>query len=83
MIIGIGSDIIDVMRIERTLEQYGERFTRRCFTDLERKKASSRLHQAPTYAKRFAAKHFSALILHSSAFIIGPHPLNIGFRPHR
>jgi holo-[acyl-carrier protein] synthase len=63
MIIGIGSDIIDVMRIERTLEQYGERFTRRCFTDLERKKASSRLHQAPTYAKRFAAKEACAKAL--------------------
>jgi holo-[acyl-carrier protein] synthase len=56
MIIGIGIDLCDIRRIERTLERYGERFTIRCFTPTERAKADRRADRAGTYAKRFAAK---------------------------
>ncbi len=56
MIIGIGSDLMDIRRIEKTLERFGERFTHRVFTDIERQKADRRAQRAATYAKRFAAK---------------------------
>ncbi|MBC7282692.1 holo-ACP synthase [Hoeflea sp.] len=56
MIIGIGSDLIDIRRIEKTLERHGERFTQRCFTDVERAKSDRRANRAASYAKRFAAK---------------------------
>lgn len=56
MIIGIGSDLIDIRRVEKTLERFGERFTSRCFTEIERAKADRRLRRADTYAKRYAAK---------------------------
>lgn len=56
MIIGLGSDIIDITRIERTLERYGDRFTLRCFTELERQKCDRRLLRAASYARRYAAK---------------------------
>jgi holo-[acyl-carrier protein] synthase len=61
MIIGVGSDMIDIRRIEKTLEQFGARFENRVFTKGEQKKAHSRKNAgeriiAATYAKRFAAK---------------------------
>lgn len=56
MIIGIGSDLIDIRRIEKTLERHGERFTNRCFTEVERTKSDRRAARAASYAKRFAAK---------------------------
>ncbi|MEO1091221.1 MAG: holo-ACP synthase [Pseudomonadota bacterium] len=56
MIVGVGVDIIDIRRIERTLARFGDRFTSRCFTQLERQKADGRRRRAETYAKRFAAK---------------------------
>jgi len=56
MIIGIGSDLIDIRRIERTLERFGERFTERCFTEAERGKSDGRHLRAASYAKRYAAK---------------------------
>ena len=56
MIIGIGSDLIDIRRIERTLDRFGERFTSRCYTEVERHKSDKRLLRAESYAKRFAAK---------------------------
>ncbi|MGZ9108441.1 MAG: holo-ACP synthase [Micavibrio sp.] len=59
MIIGTGSDLIDIRRVEKTLTRFGDRFIRRCFTDVEIAKAERRraagTHIA-TYAKRFAAK---------------------------
>lgn len=59
MIIGTGSDLVDIRRIEATLEKFGERFIKRCFSDVEIAKAERRrgggTHIA-TYAKRFAAK---------------------------
>ncbi len=57
MILGIGSDIIDIRRIEATLARFGDRFTHRIYTDLERARAERRpLERAATFAKRFAAK---------------------------
>lgn len=56
MIIGIGSDLIDIRRVEKSIERFGERFTTRCFTDLERRKSDGRKNRAASYAKRFAAK---------------------------
>ena len=56
MIIGIGSDLIDIRRIQDTFDRYGERFVRRIFTDVERAKAEKRKEKVATYAKRFAAK---------------------------
>ena len=56
MIIGIGSDLIDIRRVERTLERFGNRFTNRCFTETERVKSDRRHLRAASYAKRYAAK---------------------------
>ena len=56
MIIGLGSDLIDIRRIERSIERYGERFTNRIFTEIEQKKSDGRRERAASYAKRFAAK---------------------------
>src|SRR5437868_10311248 len=56
MILGIGSDIIDVRRVEKVIERHGERFLSRIFTDVERAKAERRAKSVDTYAKRFAAK---------------------------
>ena len=56
MIIGIGSDLIDIRRVEKSLERFGTRFTDRCFTEIERAKSDGRKNRAASYAKRFAAK---------------------------
>lgn len=56
MIVGIGSDLIDIRRIERTLERFGERFVERIFTEIEREKSERRRNRAASYARRFAAK---------------------------
>ncbi len=56
MIIGIGSDLIDILRVEKTLERFGERFTNRVFTPIERERSDRRKERAASYAKRFAAK---------------------------
>jgi holo-[acyl-carrier protein] synthase len=63
MIIGIGSDIVDIRRIEQTLQRFGDRFLERIYTDLERAKAESRANAVSTYAKRFAAKEACAKAL--------------------
>jgi holo-[acyl-carrier protein] synthase len=63
MIIGIGSDIVDIRRIEQTLARFGDRFLERIFTDVERAKAGSRTNAIATYAKRFAAKEACAKAL--------------------
>lgn len=66
MILGIGSDLIDIRRVEKVLSRHGERFIRRCFTDTEIARAERRrgagTHIA-TYAKRFAAKEACAKAL--------------------
>ena len=57
MIVGIGSDLCNIERIAASLDRFGERFERRCFTEIERAKAAGRpVTRAGTYAKRFAAK---------------------------
>ena len=56
MIIGLGNDMVDIRRIEQTLERYGARFVARIFTDIEQKKSDRRAQRAASYAKRFAAK---------------------------
>ena len=56
MIIGLGSDLIDIRRIERTIKRFGERFLNRIFTDVERAKSDARKERVASYAKRFAAK---------------------------
>ncbi len=56
MIIGLGNDMVDIRRIEKTLERYGSRFVARIFTDIEQKKSDRRAQRAASYAKRFAAK---------------------------
>jgi holo-[acyl-carrier protein] synthase len=64
MIIGIGSDIIDIRRIEQTLARFGDRFTNRIYTEKERARAERRPDQrAATYAKRFAAKEATSKAL--------------------
>lgn len=63
MILGLGSDIIDINRIAATLERFGPRFTNRVFTALEREKSERRANRAASYAKRFAAKEACAKAL--------------------
>ncbi|HTO41396.1 MAG TPA: holo-ACP synthase, partial [Rhizomicrobium sp.] len=57
------SDLIDIRRIERTLERHGERFIARLYTEVERKKSDDRKQRAASYAKRFAAKEACAKAL--------------------
>jgi holo-[acyl-carrier protein] synthase len=63
VIIGLGNDICEIARIERTLTRYGDRFTLRCFTEIERAKSDRRAARAASYAKRFAAKEACAKAL--------------------
>jgi holo-[acyl-carrier protein] synthase len=63
VIIGIGSDLSDIRRIEASLERFGERFTHRCFTDIERARSERKPDRAASYAKRFAAKEACAKAL--------------------
>jgi len=63
MILGLGSDLIDIRRIERTLDRFGGRFTRRVFTETEREKCEARAQRAASYARRFAAKEACAKAL--------------------
>jgi holo-[acyl-carrier protein] synthase len=63
LILGIGIDITDIRRIEKTLERYGDRFTHRCFSEIERQRSDRRLNRAPSYARRWAAKEACAKAL--------------------
>jgi holo-[acyl-carrier protein] synthase len=63
VILGIGNDSVDIRRVERTLERYGDRFVARVFTDIERRKSDGRRQRAASYAKRFAAKEACAKAL--------------------
>ena len=63
MIIGLGSDLIDIRRIEKTIAQHGERFLNRIFTPVERERSDKRAARAASYAKRFAAKEACAKAL--------------------
>lgn len=63
MILGIGSDLVDIRRIEKTIARHGDRFLLRIFTETERAKAERRATRIDTYAKRFAAKEACAKAL--------------------
>lgn len=63
MILGIGNDLIDIRRVEKTLERHGDRFTNRLFTTIEQAKSDKRRNRAASYAKRFAAKEACAKAL--------------------
>lgn len=63
MIIGLGNDLCEITRVKNTLERFGERFTSRCFTQIERQKSDRRAARAASYAKRFAAKEACAKAL--------------------
>jgi len=56
MILGIGNDIIDIRRVEASIERFGKRFIERIFTEIEQQKSDRRANRAASYAKRFAAK---------------------------
>ena len=62
-IIGLGSDLVDIRRIEKTIERFGEKFLNRIFTELERRKCDRRAARAASYARRFAAKEAAAKAL--------------------
>jgi len=78
VIIGLGSDLCSIERIEAALTRHGNRFERRCFTEVERAKAARRPHtRAGTYAKRFAAKEaFSKAV--GTGFFQGVYMKDIG-----
>jgi len=78
VIIGIGSDLIDIRRIARTLERFGERFTNRVYTEAERAKADRRATRVETYAKRFAAKEACAKALGTGVPRRGVHWRSMG-----
>ncbi|WP_269932293.1 holo-ACP synthase [Aminobacter sp. HY435] len=63
MILGIGSDLIDIRRIEKSIERHGERFIKRIFTAAEQERAEGRRGRLASYAKRFAAKEACAKAL--------------------
>jgi len=63
MIIGIGSDLIDIRRIEKSLERHGQRFIQRIYTEVEQARSEGRKGRAASYAKRFAAKEACAKAL--------------------
>lgn len=63
MIIGLGSDLSDIRRVEKSLERFGERFTNRVFTEIERTRSERKTDRAASYAKRFAAKEACAKAL--------------------
>ena len=63
MIIGLGSDLSDIRRVQKSLDRFGERFTERCFTEIERKRSDRKTDRAASYAKRFAAKEACAKAL--------------------
>jgi holo-[acyl-carrier protein] synthase len=63
VIVGVGSDLCDVRRIEQTLDRFGQRFIDRCFTEVEQRRSDARAGRAASYAKRFAAKEACAKAL--------------------
>lgn len=78
MIIGIGSDLCNIERIDKALNRWGDRFKKRVFTDIEIAKADKRKLQAETYAKRFAAKEACAKALGTGVPNKGVHWTHMG-----
>ena len=63
VIVGVGNDLVDIRRIEKSLDRFGDRFIQRIFTEIERKRSEGRAGRAASYAKRFAAKEACAKAL--------------------
>src|SRR4029077_14270300 len=63
IILGLGSDLIDIRRIEKTIARFGDKFLDRIFTENERRRCDRRLHRAASYARRYAAKEAAAKAL--------------------
>ncbi|HEX9790227.1 MAG TPA: holo-ACP synthase [Kiloniellales bacterium] len=78
MILGLGNDLIDIRRIEKTLARFGSRFTDRVFTDVEQAKSDRRANRAASYAKRFAAKEACAKALGTGVPRRGVHWRDLG-----
>ena len=78
MIIGLGNDLIDIRRIEKTLDRFGARFTARVFTETEQRKSDRRAARAASYAKRFAAKEACAKALGTGVPRRGVHWRDLG-----
>ncbi len=78
MILGLGNDLIDIRRIEKTLERFGPRFTARVFTEVEQRKSDRRAARAASYAKRFAAKEACAKALGTGVPRRGVHWRDLG-----
>lgn len=78
MILGLGNDLLDIRRIEKTLVRFESRFTERVFTETERRKSDRRAERAASYAKRFAAKEAAAKALGTGVPRQGVHWQHIG-----
>lgn len=78
MILGLGQDIIDIRRVERTIERFGDRFLDRVFTPIERARSDRRRMRAASYAKRWAAKEACAKALGTGVPRRGVHWRDIG-----
>ncbi len=78
MILGIGNDLIDIRRVEKTLARFGPRFVARVFTDIEQTKSDRRAQRAASYAKRFAAKEACAKALGTGVPRRGVHWRDLG-----
>ena len=78
MIVGLGNDLIDIRRIEKTLARFGSRFTERVFTEIEQIKSDRRANRAASYAKRFAAKEACAKALGTGVPRRGVHWRDLG-----
>ncbi|MEQ9640931.1 MAG: holo-ACP synthase [Alphaproteobacteria bacterium] len=77
MILGVGIDITDIRRIAKALDRWGERFTRRCYTEIEREKSDRRYTRAESYARRWAAKEACAKAL-GTGFRRGVYHIDLG-----
>ena len=78
MIVGLGSDLCDIRRIQKSLDRFGDRFVQRLFTDTEQEKSDRRKDRAASYAKRFAAKEACAKALGTGVPRRGVHWRDMG-----
>jgi holo-[acyl-carrier protein] synthase len=78
LIVGIGSDLSDIRRIQKSLDRFGERFTHRIFTETERARSEAKPDRAASYAKRFAAKEACAKALGTGVPRRGVHWADMG-----
>lgn len=78
MIVGLGSDLCDIRRIQKSLDRFGDRFVQRLFTEIEQEKSDRRKDRAASYAKRFAAKEACAKALGTGVPRRGVHWKDMG-----